>query len=74
MTKSLFMSVAAVAALVLGACSDEGQTTQRSLDQDITATHAAGAAVLDNVGPRAVVGQRGDVLPPGYTWSSSVSQ
>ena len=74
MTKSLLLSITALAGLALAACTGDGQTTQRGIDQDITVTHYAGAAVLDNVGPRAVVGQRGDVLPPGQTWSSSVSQ
>jgi nitrous oxide reductase accessory protein NosL len=74
MTKSLLLSVAALAALAVAACAEDGQTTERGIDQDITATHYAGAAVLDNVGPRAVARQRGAVPPPGQTWSSSVSQ
>lgn len=74
MTKSLLLSVAALAALALAACAEDTQTTERSIDQDITATHYAGAAVLDNVGPRGVAPQRGVVPPPGQTWSSSVSQ
>ena len=74
MTKSLLLSVVALAALALAACAEDTQTTERSIDQDITVTHYAGAAVLDNVGPRGVASQRGAVPPPGRTLSSSVSQ
>jgi hypothetical protein len=51
MTKSLVWSVAILAALALGACAGEDtQTTERSIDQDITVSHQPGSATLDNLG------------------------
>lgn len=50
MMKSLLLSVAALGALALVACTDDSQTTQRGIDQDITATHDAGAPTLSNIG------------------------
>jgi hypothetical protein len=50
MTKSLLLSVAALATLALAACAEDGQTTERGIDQDITATHGAGAPTIDNLG------------------------
>jgi predicted small secreted protein len=50
MTKSLLWSVAVLAALALAACSEDAQTTERGIDQDITATHDAGAPTVHNLG------------------------
>ena len=50
MTKALVWSVVALSVLALGACSEDAQTTQRGIDQDITATHDAGAPTLSNIG------------------------
>jgi hypothetical protein len=53
MTTSLFRSLVIAAALALSACSGEDtQTTQRGIDQDITATHDAGAPTATNIGQR----------------------
>lgn len=51
MTKSLLWSIAALAALALAGCAEDSQTTERGIDQDITATHDAGAPTLENLGP-----------------------
>jgi ABC-type glycerol-3-phosphate transport system substrate-binding protein len=51
MTKSLLRSIAVLAALALAACAaEDAQTDQRGIDQDITATHDAGAPTLNNIG------------------------
>ena len=50
MARSVVMSCVFLAALALGACAEDSQTTQRGIDQDITATHDAGAPTLDNLG------------------------
>jgi hypothetical protein len=52
-TKALPRSLVAFATLVLAACSAEDmQTNERGIDQDITATHDAGAATINNIGQR----------------------
>jgi len=50
MTRTLVWSVVALAVLALGACAEDSQTTERGIDQDITATHRAGAPTIDNLG------------------------
>ena len=51
MTRSLIRSMAVLAALTLGACAfEDAQTNERGIDQDITATHDAGAPTLNNIG------------------------
>jgi hypothetical protein len=40
----------ALVALALAACAEDAQTTQRGIDQDITATHDAGAPTVENLG------------------------
>jgi len=53
MTKSLFRSIVVLSALMLAACVDEdAQTNERGIDQDITATHDAGAPTASNIGQR----------------------
>lgn len=53
MTKSLLRGMLLVTALALGGCADEdAQTNQRGIDQDITATHDAGAPTSVNIGQR----------------------
>ena len=53
MTKFLLRGAAALAALALVACAfEDAQTDQRGIDQDITATHDAGAPTLNNIGQR----------------------
>ncbi len=53
MTKSLLRSFIALAALALAACAAEDtQTNERGIDQDITATHDAGAPTVSNIGQR----------------------
>jgi hypothetical protein len=42
--------MAALAALALAGCAEDSQTTQRGIDQDITATHDAGAPTAQNFG------------------------
>jgi hypothetical protein len=52
-TKPLLRSLVALAMLVLAACAAEDtQTNERGIDQDITATHDAGAATINNIGQR----------------------
>src|SRR5262249_17235133 len=50
MTKSLLLSVVALAAVALAGCAEDTQTTQRDIDHDITVSHAAGSASLDDIG------------------------
>ncbi len=53
MTRSLFRSMVVLAALALAGCAGEDtQTDQRGIDQDITATHDAGAPTARNIGQR----------------------
>ena len=53
MTKTLLRSAIVLTALLLAACADEdAQTNQRGIDQDITATHDAGAPTATNIGQR----------------------
>ena len=53
MTRSLIRSMVVLAALALGACAaEDAQTTERGIDQDITATHDAGAPTAANIGQR----------------------
>ncbi len=53
MTRSLFRSMVVIAALALAACAaEDSQTDQRAIDQDITATHDAGAPTPSNIGQR----------------------
>jgi ABC-type glycerol-3-phosphate transport system substrate-binding protein len=50
MTKTLLRSLVAAAALALAACAaEDAQTDERGIDQDITATHDAGAPTLSNI-------------------------
>lgn len=64
MTKSLLRSLVAVAALALAACAaEDGQTTERGIDQDITATHDAGAPTLNNFGHSAFAPWRSNITP-----------
>jgi len=64
MTKSLLSSLVAVAALALAACAaEDGQTTERGIDQDITATHDAGASTLNNIGQRDFAPWRLNMAP-----------
>ena len=49
----LIRSLVALAALALTACSaEDAQTTERGIDQDIIATHDAGAPTRSNIGQR----------------------
>ena len=51
MTKYLLRSIVGLAALALAACAaEDAQTDERGIDQDITATHEAGAPTLSNIG------------------------
>jgi curli biogenesis system outer membrane secretion channel CsgG len=51
MTKSLLWSVVALTAVALAGCiAEDSQTTQQNIDHDITVTHQAGSAGLDNIG------------------------
>jgi hypothetical protein len=53
MTKFLLRGAAALAALALVACAaEDAQTNERGIDQDILATHDAGAPTLNNLGQR----------------------
>jgi hypothetical protein len=64
MTKSLLSILVAVAALALAACAaEDGQTTERGIDQDITATHDAGASTLNNIGQRDFAPWRLNMAP-----------
>ena len=75
MTKSLLWSMAALAALALPGCAEDAQTTQRGIDQDITATHRAGAPTIDNLGLNFLPWHlNGAPFLPGQAGSSSVSQ
>jgi hypothetical protein len=52
-TKPLLRSLVAIAALALTACAAEDtQTDERGIDQDIIATHDAGAPTMSNIGQR----------------------
>lgn len=52
MSRSI-LAIGAVAALLgLAACADTDDIPQRGIDQDISATHDAGAATVRNLGPR----------------------
>jgi len=51
MTGSLFRSIIVVSVLALAGCAGEDtQTNERGIDQDITATHDAGAPTPANIG------------------------
>ena len=50
MNRYLLSSVVALAALALVACTEDAQTTERGIDQDINATHDGGAATTQNLG------------------------
>lgn len=50
MIKSMLWSVVALAALALAGCAEDTQTTQRDIDHDITVSHNAGSASLDDIG------------------------
>jgi ABC-type glycerol-3-phosphate transport system substrate-binding protein len=64
MTKSLLRSVVVASALALAACAGEDtQTNQRGIDQDITATHDAGAPTLSNIGQRDFAPWRFNMKP-----------
>lgn len=64
MTKSLLRSAIVLAALALGACTAEDtQTDQRGIDQDITATHDAGAPTISNIGQRDFAPWRVNMAP-----------
>lgn len=49
-TNPLLQSLVALAALALAACAKDAPTTQRDIDQDISASHDAGAPTIDNLG------------------------
>lgn len=64
MTKSLLRSAIVLATLALGACTAEDtQTDQRGIDQDITATHDAGAPTISNIGQRDFAPWRVNMAP-----------
>jgi hypothetical protein len=64
-TRSLLPCVALVAALMLAACAGEDtQTTQQGIDQDITATHDAGAPTSRNIGLGDFAPWRLSMTPP----------
>jgi len=53
MTRSLLRSMVVLSALALGGCAGEDtQTNERGIDQDIMATHDAGAPTPANIGQR----------------------
>jgi hypothetical protein len=50
-TKPVLRSLIAMAAFALAACAAEDtQTGERGIDQDISASHDAGAPTIDNLG------------------------
>ena len=64
MNKSLRFSTIVLAALALGACAfEDAQTTERGIDQDITATHDAGAPTAMNIGQRDFAPWRMNMKP-----------
>ena len=64
MTRFLLRGMVAVGMLALGGCAgDEGQTTERGIDQDITATHDAGGPTARNIGQRDFAPWRLNMAP-----------
>src|SRR5579864_1167736 len=53
MTRFLLRGMVVIGTLMLAACaSDDAQTTERGIDQDIIATHDAGGPTARNIGQR----------------------
>ncbi len=64
MTKFLLRGMVVVGTLMLAACaSDDAQTTDRGIDQDITATHDAGGPTARNIGQRDFAPWRLNMAP-----------
>jgi hypothetical protein len=51
-TNPLLRSLVSLAALALAACAEDARTTQRGIDQDISASYDDGAPTIDNLGQR----------------------
>lgn len=63
-TTPLLRSLVVLVALALAACAAEDtQTGERGIDQDIAATHDAGAPTISNIGRRDFVPWRLNVQP-----------
>ena len=62
--KPLLRSLVALATLALAACAiEDAQTGERGIDQDIAATHDAGAPTLSNIGQRGFAPWRLSMKP-----------